>query len=705
VQTDFGIFLFEPLDLQGAVRRCFVPRQVYRQLRLGKLTGESLVDEQLVSTAVVAAALEEQRRLRETRLGEILVARHIVSAEQLGEAIEAQGSMPAVRIGEALTTLGYITTDQLGDALAQQQTDRSIPLGELLVRMGRVSRQDLQTALARKMGYPLVDVVHFQVDAEATRRLPYPIAMRRVALPLMLHGQRLVIAMEDPTQQQTIDEIEFATQCKVVPVIARPGELLGAIEAAYERVRKLAYQAQADDLRAIPFDSGEVSSQAPSSWYDSTSRGEGNSVLPGDDAGDAGDPGDNSVVRLVNTMILDAEAQRVSDIHVETQAGQDKVRIRFRKDGRLRPYMDLPHSYQSTLIARLKIMCELDISERRKPQDGKIVFGRFVPGATLELRVVTVPTSNGLEDMVLRLLAAARPLPLEQLGLAQANLDGVKAAIDRPHGLFLCVGPTGSGKTTTLHSALGCLNTPERKIWTAEDPIEISQPGLRQIQVHPKIGWTFAKALRTLLRADPDVVMVGEIRDQETAQIAVEASLTGHMVLSTLHTNSAAETITRLLDLGLDPFNFADSLVAVLAQRLVRKLCMQCRERYDASQAQLEELASAYLRAQVPNLETLPIERLLHNWRRRHADRLGHIPLYQPVGCHHCGGSGYDGRAGLHELMNVTRELRQFIQTGRRTEDLQRLAIKQGMRTLRQDGIKKVLGGLTTFDEVRGATG
>ncbi len=291
-------------------------------------------------------------------------------------------------------------------------------------------------------------------------------------------------------------------------------------------------------------------------------------------------------------MIAEAHAQGVSDIHVETQPGREKVRIRFRKDGHLKPYLELPHTYRSAVVARLKIMCDLDISERRKPQDGKINFVRFAPGHRLELRVATIPTNNGLEDVVLRLLASARPMPMDRLGLSPQNLARLRHAVDRPYGLVLCVGPTGSGKTTTLHSALGHINTPARKIWTAEDPIEITQAGLRQVQVNPKIDWTFAKALRSFLRADPDVIMVGEIRDRETAQMAIEASLTGHLVLSTLHTNSAPETVTRLLDMGMDPFNFGDSLLAVVAQRLVRRLCPHCRTTRDATEAQVDELVA-----------------------------------------------------------------------------------------------------------------
>lgn len=683
-ETEHGLYVFEPVDLAGSVRRSFFPRASFHRVTVGgnawAETDTMLLDEPAPTPAVCEA----------------LGVRPVAAVEELAQAIDEQARMPMVRTGEALIALGYITPQQLDAALEQQKNERGIALGQLLVRQGVVSQQDLQTALARKMGYPLVDIGVFPVEARALQRLPYGVASRLAALPLMLHGGRLVVALEDPSQRLTIDEIEFASQCKVVPVLARAGVLATAVHGAYEKIGAVDSSARrVGDPNAFfefePEDAGKLLASLEQTPEAKSSEDEGPAI----------EQSDNSLVRLINTMIMEAHAQGVSDIHVETHPGREKVRIRFRKDGVLRPYMELPHTYRSAMLARLKVMCDLDISERRKPQDGKINFGRFVAGQRLELRVATIPTYGGVEDAVLRLLASAKPLPLDKLGLSPTNFERFKAVVARPYGMVLCVGPTGSGKTTTLHSALGYINTPERKIWTAEDPIEITQSGLRQVQVNARIDWTFAKALRAFLRADPDVIMVGEIRDQETSQVAIEASLTGHLVLSTLHTNSAPETVTRLLDMGMDPFNFADALLAVLAQRLVRRLCPDCRQPHDAEEPEIAELLADYRHA-MGDAEGVPGDAEQRaDWQRRYATPEGRFRIYRPVGCPRCDGTGFRGRAAIHELMTVSRAMRQLIQTGARAEELQRRALAEGMRTLRQDGLDKVLAGVTTLDEVR----
>ncbi len=414
---------------------------------------------------------------------------------------------------------------------------------------------------------------------------------------------------------------------------------------------------------------------------------------------------DNEVVKLVNKIIIDAYQQGASDIHVEPYPGKGKTEVRFRKDGSLVPYISVPAAYRNAIAARLKIMCDLDISERRKPQDGKIKFRRFGP-LDIELRVATIPSQGGVEDIVMRILAAGEPIPIDKLGLSKRNLKLTKQAIDKPYGLFCCCGPTGSGKTTTLHSVLSYLNTPDMKIWTAEDPVEITQRGLRQVQMNPKAGLTFAIAMRAFLRADPDVIMVGEMRDKETVSIGIEASLTGHMVFATLHTNSAPESIVRLLDMGMDPFNFADALLGILAQRLAKRLCSKCKKPHIATAEDLHALMDEYA-AELLNTEEWQKDAkgmraaLLQEWKKAFGNDKGEITLYSKVGCDTCGGTGYKGRVGLHELLMGTDSIKKLIQEHARVAEVLATGLKEGMRTLKQDGIEKVLQGITDIQQVR----
>jgi type II secretory ATPase GspE/PulE/Tfp pilus assembly ATPase PilB-like protein len=414
---------------------------------------------------------------------------------------------------------------------------------------------------------------------------------------------------------------------------------------------------------------------------------------------------DNEVVKLVNKVIIDAYQQGASDIHIEPYPGRGKTEIRFRKDGLLQPYISVPHAYRSAIAARLKIMCDLDISERRKPQDGKIRFNKFGP-LDIELRVATIPSQGGVEDIVMRILGAGAPIPMERLGLSKGNLQKCKDAVSKPYGLFFVCGPTGSGKTTTLHSVLSYLNTPDTKIWTAEDPVEITQRGLRQVQVNPKAGLTFAVAMRAFLRCDPDIIMVGEMRDRETVAMGIEASLTGHLVFATLHTNSAPESIVRLLDMGMDPFNFADALLGVLAQRLARRLCSNCKRAHIATRSELEALLDEYsleLRATETWKKDVKAAKdaQFDEWIREFGNDKSEITLYEPVGCETCGGTGYKGRVGLHELLVGTDAIKRHVQEHTRVSEIFATALEEGMRTLKQDGIEKVLMGITDIRQVR----
>lgn len=413
---------------------------------------------------------------------------------------------------------------------------------------------------------------------------------------------------------------------------------------------------------------------------------------------------DNELVKLVNKIIIDAYNQGASDIHIEPYPEKGKTEVRFRKDGSLVNYIEIPPSYRNSLIARIKIMCDLDISERRRPQDGKIKFKKFGP-LDIELRVATIPTAGGMEDIVMRILAAGKPIPLDKLGLSEHNNRKIKELIAKPYGLFFVCGPTGSGKTTTLHSALGYINTPETKIWTAEDPVEITQKGLRQVQVNKKAGLDFAMVMKAFLRADPDVIMVGEMRDKETVSTGIEASLTGHLVLATLHTNSAPESIIRLLDMGMDPFNFADALIGILAQRLAKRLC-DCKKPYTPDASEIKSILNEYCEElkSTSNWKKDPenaYKTIYQDWVKRFGNDKGQLTLYKATGCEKCNGSGYKGRAGLHELLEGTDAIKKNIQEHARVAEMFATALEEGMRTLRQDGIEKVLQGVTDMKQVR----
>jgi type II secretory ATPase GspE/PulE/Tfp pilus assembly ATPase PilB-like protein len=402
-----------------------------------------------------------------------------------------------------------------------------------------------------------------------------------------------------------------------------------------------------------------------------------------DDDEDASLAETNAIIQLVNRIITESDRLGASDIHIEPGKDNAPGGVRIRVDGICRELLKVPKEHCAALIARIKVMSRLNIAEKRLPQDGKCKLK--VRGKKLELRVATVPTVQG-ESAVLRILAAGAAMPLEKLNMHPSNHERVVELSAHPHGLFLVVGPTGSGKTTTLHAVLGYINKPERKIWTAEDPVEITQPGLQQVQMLPKIDFTFATAMRAFLRADPDVILIGEMRDHETASIGVEASLTGHLVLSTLHTNSAPETITRLLDLGLDPVNFSDALLGVLAQRLMRTLCSNCKEPYKAEQREIDHLIDSYGREifeqDNPDFDTDSLE------------------LCRAVGCDECGDTGYKGRTGIHELLVGTHELQAMIYKKAELDDIRAQALKDGMRTMKQDGIYKIFQGLTDYQQL-----
>jgi len=555
-----------------------------------------------------------------------------------------------LRLGEVLVSEGLTSEAEIHVALSQQKKQKGKRLGEVLVELGMVEESAIARVLANRLGLPFIDLDSTDIESDALAEIPARVIREQQVFPIRADSETLTVAMGDPLSSEAIDAVRFTCKKRVVEVVATPTQLKTYI---------------ADRL----------STQESGEDFETYLRSLGGS----DTDGDAED--DDDVIKLVNRFIVDAVRDRASDIHIEPYGEKQDLTVRFRVDGQLRNYRRIPSEYRERIVARMKIMARLNIAERRLPQDGKI---RFKLGEReIELRMVTLPTAGENEDVVLRILAGFGALPLSEMGLSPENLQAVEALVRRPYGLMLAVGPTGSGKTTTLHSMLAQINDVKKKIWTVEDPVEITQPGLRQLQVQPQIGLTFASAMRSFLRADPDVIMVGEMRDQETAHMGIEASLTGHMVLSTLHTNTAPETVTRLIDMGMEPFSFSDALLGILSQRLARQLCGKCKIQYDATPDETDEF-SRYIGADA-------VER---------ATTGGVFKLWRADGCVECEKTGYRGRLALHELLVNNDEIRAAIQRKATTGEIRDLAQQAGMQTLLQDGVAKCLQGHTDLKQV-----
>ena len=564
------------------------------------------------------------------------------------ETQDARQLRRRLRLGEVLVSEGLTSEAEIHVALSQQKKQKGKRLGEVLVELGMVDESAIARVLANRLGLPFIDLDSTDIESDALAEIPARVIREHQVFPIRVDTETLTVAMGDPLSSEAIDAVRFTCKKRVVEVVATPTQLKAYI---------------ADRL----------STQESSEDFETYLRSLGGS------GGDAED--DDYVIKLVNRFIVDAVRDRASDIHIEPYGEKQDLTVRFRVDGQLRNYRRIPSEYRERIVARMKIMARLNIAERRLPQDGKI---RFKLGEReIELRMVTLPTAGENEDVVLRILAGFGALPLSEMGLSPENLQAVEALVRRPYGLMLAVGPTGSGKTTTLHSMLAQINDVKKKIWTVEDPVEITQPGLRQLQVQPQIGLTFASAMRSFLRADPDVIMVGEMRDEETAHMGIEASLTGHMVLSTLHTNTAPETVTRLIDMGMEPFSFSDALLGILSQRLARQLCGKCKVQYDATPDETDEF-SRYVGADA-------VER---------ATTGGALRLWRADGCVECEKTGYRGRLALHELLVNNDEIRAAIQRKATTGEIRDLAQQAGMQTLLQDGVAKCLRGHTDLKQV-----
>lgn len=555
-----------------------------------------------------------------------------------------------------------ITIKELNAAITKSRLER-IPIEKILKEEYQVSRSDIGKSLAKFHNLPFIEYdSKIPIPGELLAGLKVPFLKANNWVPIRREDGFPLVAIDDPLDLQRTNEIKNLFS----------GQGVKFAFSFKEDIQEFLRHFTHDDKELASID--DILSQLKQEDQEM------------DEAETAVNEESSAVVQLVNKIILDAYARKASDIHIEPYMGKQNTEVRIRIDGACNLYQTIPFSYRNAVVSRIKIMADLDIAERRKPQDGKIKFKKY-GGKDIELRVATVPTQGGVEDVVMRILAAGEPIPLEKIGFAKRNFENFVTAITKPYGIIFVCGPTGSGKTTTLHSALGYINKPETKIWTAEDPVEITQRGLRQVQVQSKIGFTFAAAMRAFLRADPDVIMVGEMRDHETTQIGIEASLTGHLVFSTLHTNSAPESITRLLDMGMDPFNFADAILAIMAQRLLRTLCKSCKEEYHPTEAEYMELVREYGEDLFYKNVNIP-----------YSDGL---TLFRAVGCEKCSGTGYSGRMGIHELLMGTDRIKRLIQEKARMEIIRDTAIEEGMSTLKQDGIEKIFGGHTDLLQVR----
>jgi type II secretory ATPase GspE/PulE/Tfp pilus assembly ATPase PilB-like protein len=566
-----------------------------------------------------------------------------------------------------------ITRQELDEALNKARKEDLDP-DEAVLKLPQVDKKTLGQSLA---DYFDTEFVVFDKSTEPPfeifekRRLDPEFLKRYGWVPYHQKGRTVEVLMVDPFDLGRLDEIRFIFGTSNIETkVSTAEDIDNYIEHFYQQLNT------DEDLAAL---GDEI--DVESDFDQEVSGGE---VTEGEIT-----EHDSEVVRLVNALLVEAWRKNASDIHIEPNVQARYCSIRFRVDGTCHEFRKIRLGMAKPLVSRVKIMAHLDIAERRLPQDGKMKIKLPERNKIVEFRVATLPTVENQEDVVMRLLSSGKPLPLDKLGLTETNLENFKRMVNKPYGLVLVVGPTGSGKTTTLHSAVSFINTVDRKIWTAEDPVEITQSGLRQVQIKPKIGLTFAHTLRSFLRADPDVIMIGEMRDKETAHIGVEASLTGHLVFSTLHTNTAPETITRLLDMELDPFNFADSLLCVLGQRLIKTLCPVCKEEYTPKRDEVQELLYEFGPGFVQYLKEAGGKDL---------------KLYRPVGCRQCMG-GYKGRIGIHELMLATEGVKSMVKFRKPTEEIRAQAVKEGMFSLKQDGILKVLQGITDMKQVRMGAG
>lgn len=652
-------------DGEDAYRTIFFNATAVRYRQDGRQTGQILQAKGFVSTENIEEVLRTQEELRSRIMGEVIAETAELPHEEIEQILKQAYRKSEIernaRVGDILVEAGLVTREQVEKAFESQQAGRKVKVGELLIMKGLITEEQLLTALATKFRLRLVDLNTVIPSEEALGAISEGLVNRLKVFPIAMEGRKLVVATSAPTDPTIGDDLRFCTNFAIELVASSSRQIAAAIDKYYHHKETVSSLLES------------MKGEAESVFVEAEAEEEAQVVEP-----------DSEVISLVNRILIDAYRQGASDIHLEPGTGKNPLIVRYRIDGECKLAHKVAASFKGAIIARIKIVALLDIAERRRPQSGKILL-RYQQ-RMLEYRVEVTPIAGGQEAAVLRLLAASKPLPLNELALMPYNLERFLGLLEKPYGIILCVGPTGSGKTTTLHSALGHINSPVRKIWTAEDPVEITQSGLCQVQVNPKIGFTFAEALRSFLRADPDVIMIGEMRDAETAKIAIEASLTGHLVFSTLHTNSAPETAVRLMEMGMDPFNIADALIGILAQRLAKKLCDHCKKSVQPRRELYDELVAEFVHISGRGPEILP--------------PYEESSFKVKNGCDHCAGSGYKGRIAIHEMMSATPAIKNAIRRELGAEELRKIALSEGMWTLKMDGIMKVLKGETDMEQI-----
>ena len=653
-------FFARSIESSSSFKYIFFFFNGFRMCKKYSSTGEILKQKGLLSETAIDKALDNQKKLKTMRVGEILKEKNELSADNIEQTIANSNKTLQtrnLRVGDLLIEENLVTRQQVDEALSSQRQGEKKRIGELLVECSFVTEEQVLGALATKFCMPYSEKLDVIPDTKLLSALPKELIYRLEIFPVKVTKDSLFVAISRPTDPAIGDFIRFSTKKKIEFVVTTSKNILWAIEKYYPRNKVV--------LSELIDKPDDIIQEVEEDSYSNINET------------------DSKIITLVNKILFEAYHDRASDIHFEPGQGKNLL-IRYRIDGICTEMYKIPHGYSKALISRVKIIANLDIAEHRLPQSGKILLKN--KGLKIEYRVEITPTVGGNEDVVLRILSAAKPLPIKKMGFSSRNIIEFEKILKKPYGLILCVGPTGSGKTTTLHSALGYINNPEVKIWTVEDPVEITQEGLRQVQVYSKIGFTFSKALRSFLRADPDVIMVGEMRDSETAQIVIQSALTGHLVLSTLHTNSAPEAITRLIEMGIDPLHFSDALLGVLAQRLTRQLCSYCKKSYHPDYDEYMQLVTDYGKEQFEKDISLPYK--------------DDLVLNRASGCEQCNQTGYMGRIAIHELLIGTDEIKSAIKKRLPAEELFEIALKNSMKTLRTDGISKVFQGATDYHQV-----